>query len=100
MVPDDMTSEVHAFDAVEGGTFRISLTYDAPDRLGETAAPSDTQRGRFVRVVQDAEVVQAVRVREAARLEATQEAVPPDVDLADNELGWTMSLRKAAALVA
>jgi hypothetical protein len=25
-----MTSYVHAFDAHEGGFFRISLTYDAP----------------------------------------------------------------------
>jgi uncharacterized protein YndB with AHSA1/START domain len=30
MAPTGMTSHVHAFDAREGGTFRISLTYDAP----------------------------------------------------------------------
>ena len=30
MVPAGMTSHVHAFDAREGGSFRISLTYDAP----------------------------------------------------------------------
>lgn len=30
-VPDGMTCCVHAFDAREGGSFRISLTYDAPD---------------------------------------------------------------------
>ena len=28
MVPSDMTSYVHTFDAREGGAFRISLTYD------------------------------------------------------------------------
>ncbi|MGH8806174.1 MAG: SRPBCC domain-containing protein, partial [Polaromonas sp.] len=28
MVPTGMTSHVHAFDAREGGSFRISLTYD------------------------------------------------------------------------
>jgi len=32
MVPEGMTSEVHAFDARDGGEFRISLTYDTPDR--------------------------------------------------------------------
>jgi uncharacterized protein YndB with AHSA1/START domain len=30
MVPNGMTSRVHAFDAREGGSFRISLTYEAP----------------------------------------------------------------------
>jgi len=30
MVPTGMTSHVHAFEACEGGSFRISLTYDAP----------------------------------------------------------------------
>src|SRR3990167_5036891 len=29
-VPTGMTSHVHAFDAREGGLFRISLTYDEP----------------------------------------------------------------------
>ena len=29
-VPDGMTCHVHAFHAREGGSFRISLTYDAP----------------------------------------------------------------------
>ena len=30
MVPTGMTSRIDAFDAREGGAFRISLTYDAP----------------------------------------------------------------------
>ena len=30
LVPDGMTSEVHAFDPREGGTFRVSLTYTVP----------------------------------------------------------------------
>jgi uncharacterized protein YndB with AHSA1/START domain len=36
MVPTGMTSHVHAFDAREGGSFRISLTYDAPTGAGKT----------------------------------------------------------------
>ncbi len=35
MVPDDMSSRVHSFDAREGGSFRISLTYDAAHRFGQ-----------------------------------------------------------------
>lgn len=30
--------DVHAFDPREGGSFRISLTYDAPTRTGKTTA--------------------------------------------------------------
>src|SRR5687768_12838595 len=38
MVPDQMTSRIHAFDAREGGAFRISLTYDVPTAAGKTDA--------------------------------------------------------------
>ena len=34
-VPDGMTSQVHAFDAREGGSLRISLTYDTPIATGK-----------------------------------------------------------------
>jgi uncharacterized protein YndB with AHSA1/START domain len=34
MVPTGMTSHVHKFEAREGGSFRISLTYDAPTGTG------------------------------------------------------------------
>jgi uncharacterized protein YndB with AHSA1/START domain len=47
-VPDGMSCRVHEFEAREGGAFRISLTYDAPDRAGKTAPNTDTYRGRFV----------------------------------------------------
>jgi hypothetical protein len=36
MVPDGMTSHVHAFDAHEGGSFRISLTYDTSTGTGKS----------------------------------------------------------------
>jgi uncharacterized protein YndB with AHSA1/START domain len=38
MVPTGMTSQVHAFDPREGGSLRISLTYDAPTGTGKTNA--------------------------------------------------------------
>ena len=59
-VPDIMTSQVHAFDAREGGEFRVSLTYDAPTGTGKTTAHTDTYHGRFTRLVPDTEVVQVV----------------------------------------
>jgi uncharacterized protein YndB with AHSA1/START domain len=60
MVPVGMTSRIHRFEPHEGGTFRISLTYDAPTDAGKTDPQSDTFHGRFVRLVPDAEVVQVV----------------------------------------
>ena len=60
MVPDDMTSEVHRFEAREGGTFAITLTYAAPTSAGKTTAGADSFAGRFVRLVPDTEVVQVV----------------------------------------
>jgi hypothetical protein len=56
MVPSGMTSHVHAFDAREGGSFRISLTYDAPTGTGKTTAHTDTYHGRFVKLVPNEQV--------------------------------------------
>ena len=119
MVPEGMTSEVRAFDAREGGRFRISLTYAAPSAAGKTSAQTDTYHGRFVRLVPDAEVVQVVEFEtEDPRLQGEMtvtftltdadggttltgrhENLPPGVEPADNELGWSMSLGKLAELV-
>src|SRR6266542_4414175 len=65
MVPDGMTSHVHAFDAREGGSFRISLTYDAPTGSGKTSAQTDTFHGRFVRLVPNEQVVEVVEFETA-----------------------------------
>lgn len=60
MVPDGMTSRVHAFDAREGGLFRISLTYDAPTGTGKTTAHTDTYHGRFVKLVPNEQVIEVL----------------------------------------
>ena len=65
MVPDSMTSHVHSFEAREGGTFRVSLTYDAPAGTGKTSARTDTYHGRFVRLVPGEEVVQVMEFETA-----------------------------------
>jgi uncharacterized protein YndB with AHSA1/START domain len=119
LVPDGMTSEVHAFDAREGGTFRVSLTYLAPTAAGKTSAHTDTYHGRFVRLVPETEVVQAIEFetddpRMQGEMTVTymladadggtavtgrHENLPPGVRPEDNELGWSMSMGKLAALV-
>src|ERR1700682_5438918 len=57
-VPTGMTSHVHAFEGREGGTFRISLTYDAQTGTGKTSAHTDTYHGRFVQLVPNERVVE------------------------------------------
>lgn len=67
-VPDNMTSEVHEFEAREGGSFRISLTYTSPGDAspgdtspgdkGKSSEHTDTYHGRFLRLVPDEMVVE------------------------------------------
>ncbi len=120
MVPPGMQSEVHTFEPWEGGAFRISLTYDAPDAHGKTTAHTDTHHGRFERLIQDEMVVQSVAFETddpamqgemtitytlsdgaegGTDLLAVHDDVPPGIAPADNELGWRLSLDKLAALV-
>jgi uncharacterized protein YndB with AHSA1/START domain len=119
MVPESMTSEVHTFDATEGGAFRISLTYDDPTATGKSSGRTDTFHGRFVRLVPDREVVQVVEFESddpamqgamtitylldddagGTLVTGIHDDVPPGVSASDNELGWRMSMDKLAALV-
>lgn len=118
-VPAGMTSHVHEFDACNGGSFRISLTYDAPDRIGKTSARTDTYHGRFVKLVPNEQVVEVaefdttdpdlrgemtititlVDADGGTHLHAIHEGLPPGVSAADNELGWQSALAKLAAYV-
>jgi uncharacterized protein YndB with AHSA1/START domain len=119
MVPTGMTSQVHAFDPREGGAFRISLTYDAPTGAGKTSARTDTYHGRFIELVPDEKVVEAVEFETAdpalqgemtisftladadggTEVRAVHDRLPPGLSPADNEAGWRSSLAKLAALV-
>ena len=119
MVPNGMTSHVHAFDPREGGAFRISLTYDAPTATGKTSAHTDTYQGRFVKLSTNEQVVEVVEFETAdpalrgemtltialadadggTQISAVHDGLPPGVPPADNEEGWRQSLAKLAALV-
>ena len=118
-VPTGMTSQVHAFDPREGGSFRISLTYDAPTGTGKTTAHTDTYHGRFVKLVPGEQVVERMEFETddpSMRGEMTvtfmltdadggtdvlgvHTNVPPGVAPADNAAGWQMALDNLAALV-
>ncbi|SRR6266545_661660 len=119
MVPTGMTSHVHVFDARQGGSFRISLTYDAPTGTGKSSAHTDTFHGRFVKLVPDEKVVEVVEFETTdpalrgemtitialadadggTEITAEHDGLPPGVPPADNETGWQSSLAKLAALV-
>src|SRR5262245_29394431 len=57
-VPEGMTCQVHTFDAREGGSLRVSLTYDASTGTGKTSPHTDTYHGRFVELVPNERVVE------------------------------------------
>lgn len=117
-VPPTMSSRVHEFDAREGGVFRVSLTYDSPD-AGKSAPHTDTYHGRFVRLVPDEQVVEALEfettdpaLRGTMTMTTTltdadggtdvlvvHEGIPAGVAAADNELGTRLALAQLAELV-
>ena len=117
--PNGMTCHVHEFEGREGGTFRISLTYDTPNRGGKTTAHTDTYHGRFVKLVPNELVVEVDEFETAdpalygemrvtitledadggTQLVAAHEGLPSGLATADNEVGWHESLARLAALV-
>ncbi|NRP85642.1 hypothetical protein GFPCMMHI_01541 [Ensifer adhaerens] len=60
--PQGMTGQIHAFDPREGGSYRLALTYNAPDHStrGKTSEHTDIVSGRFLEIVPDVRIVQAV----------------------------------------
>jgi uncharacterized protein YndB with AHSA1/START domain len=118
-VPDGMTSHVHEFDAREGGSFRISLTYESPTSAGKSTAHTDTYHGYFEKLIPDEEVVEVLefeaedpnlrgemkittRLSEAGGgtdVVVLHEGIPAGVTPDDNETGTRMALANLAAWV-
>ena len=118
-VPDGMSSEVHEFDAREGGKFRVSLTYDAPTGTGKSAARTDTYHGHFARLAPDEQVVEVFEFETAdpglggemtmtttltdvdggTEVRIVHDGIPDSVPPADNETGTRMALDHLARLV-
>jgi hypothetical protein len=114
---------VHEFDPREGGTFRISLTYQGPaqspdGRGGKTSADTDTYHGQFVRLVPFTTIVEVVEfespqpdlagamritvwladVKEGTEVTYRCEDIPAGVRPEGNEAGCRQSLQRLAAL--
>ncbi len=119
--PETMRATVHTFDPREGGKFRISLTYQKPEdsQRGKTAGDTDTYHGRFVKLVPDERIVEAIEFESPERrfagdmrmtvmladvddgtdVSLLYENVPAGIRPEDNEAGSRQSLQKLAALV-
>lgn len=118
-VPDGMHSRVHEFNGREGGAFRVSLTYDAPDRSGKSSSRTDTYHGHFRKLVPDQEVVEVLEFEtedpaltgtmtmtttlndadDGTDVRVVLEGMPDAVPAADNEMGTRMALARLAELV-
>jgi uncharacterized protein YndB with AHSA1/START domain len=117
--PAGMSCEVHSFDGREGGTFRISLTYDGPGGKGKTSSHTDTYHGRFVKLVAGELVVEedefettdpsmkgmmtlTITLKDAeggTEITGEHKGLPPGVSTADNQKGWQLAFAKLADLV-
>jgi uncharacterized protein YndB with AHSA1/START domain len=118
--PDGMSGRFERFDARPGGSYRLVLTYaDASAAPGKTTADSDVVEARFVELVPDVRVVQAVTfvsddpaqagtmtmtwevtaVEQGTRVEFRAENVPAGISAADHATGLRSSLGNLAAFL-
>ncbi|WP_048647188.1 SRPBCC family protein [Nitratireductor soli] len=119
--PAGMAGEILAFDAREGGTYRMALIYDQPDHaaIGKTSEHADVIEGVFVELAPDRHVIQAVnfvsedpafagemhmtwsleRVAGGTAVRITCENVPEGIRPEDHDAGLRSTLGKLAAFV-
>lgn len=118
-VPDDMVARVEEWEPVEGGRFRVSLTYRGENRTGKTEGATDTYAGHFATLLPDERVVEKLafdtadaelagemtmtftlrEVDGGTEVELVHEGVPDAVAPEDNATGTRMALTKLAAYV-
>jgi uncharacterized protein YndB with AHSA1/START domain len=115
--PEGMSGRFERFAAHPGGSYRLVLTYaDASAAPGKSTADTDIVEARFVDIVPEARVVQAVDfvsddpaqagtmtmtwevtpVEHGTRVEFRAENVPAGISAADHAAGLTSSLANLA----
>lgn len=120
LAPDGMTARFERFDPRSGGSYRLVLTYaDASRAPGKATADSDIVEARYVDIVPDVRVVQAVdfvsddpafagtmtmtwdvtAVDGGARVDITASGVPDGISAEDHATGLASSLANLAAHV-
>ncbi len=119
--PSGMSGRFEHFDGRPGGSYRMVLRYDDPaTAAGKATADSDVVEARFVAIVPDDRVVQAVdfvsddpafsgtmtmtwsvvAADGGTRVEIRADDVPEGISAADHAEGITSSLENLAAYLA
>ena len=118
--PEGMTGRFEVFDPTPGGSYRLVLTYEDPSGApGKATADADVVEARFVELVPDERVVQAVdfvsddpafagtmtmtwlvtAVEGGTRVDITAQDVPGGISPEDHAAGMSSSLANLAAWV-
>ena len=118
--PRGMTARFERFDPTPGGGYRLVLTYaDPTGSRGKASADSDIVEARYVDIVPDDRVVQAVdfvsddpafagtmtmtwdvaAVDDGTRVEIVADGVPDGISADDHAAGLTSSLENLAGFV-
>ena len=118
--PDGMTARFERFDPRPGGSYRLVLTYtDGSGAQGKATTDSDIVEARYVDIVPDVRVVQAVdfvsddpafagtmimtwqvsAVDEGTRVDITADEVPDGISAEDHAAGLASSLADLAVYV-
>ncbi|OBH06366.1 SRPBCC family protein [Mycobacterium sp. E1747] len=120
--PQEMSGKLEYFDARPGGSYRMRLTYaHPPESGGKSSNDSDVVEARFVEIVPDERVVQAVDFESddpsfagtmtmtwaitalsagSTRVEIRANDVPPGISAGDHIDGLRSSLANLAAYLA
>ena len=115
--PDGMTATFERFDPRPGGSYRLVLSYaDGSGSPGKTTAEADVVEARYIDIVPDVRVVQAVdfvsddsafagtmtmtwevtAVDDGTRVDITAEDVPDGISKEDHAKGLAFSLANLA----
>lgn len=117
--PQGMRGEVLAFDAHEGGTFRMAFIYEGDGGHGKTTDNADVFEGRFAELVPGKRVAELVEfesddpafagsmrivttlepVEGGTRVTVSCEDVPAGISEDDHQKGIASSLENLAAFV-
>lgn len=116
LAPDGMTARFEHFDPTPGGSYRLVLTYLRPTASAKSSANSDIVEARYVDIVHNDRVVQAVdfvsddpafagtmtmtwavrSVGAATLVEFTADDVPDGISAEDHAAGMASSLEHLA----
>ena len=119
LAPAGMTAKFERFDPTPGGSYRLVLTHSDPTVTGKSSGSSDIVEARYVDIVRNDRVVQAVDFvaddpdfagtmtmtwalaasGNRTHVEITAEGVPEGISAEDHAAGMTSSLDNLAKYV-